>query len=189
MTPKTLFLLVGKSIAGDHEAFEQLLLSQKSAILFYIRRMTDCPEDAKDIHQEVSFRLYQNIGTLKRPDAFCPWLRTIVARECIRHLASRSHCLLIGSLAEWEPLLVETDSDYNPFARLERIELYSALESALGSLREPIRNMFHMRYTKEMRCRDIADSVGINTGAVAVTLFRAKEQLREDLQGRGISGV
>jgi len=189
MTTDNLFLLVGKSIAGDREAFEQLLLSQQPAILFYIRKMTNCPEDAKDINQEVSFRLFQNISKLKRPEAFYLWMRTIVTRECVRHLASRRYCLSIESLEELDFQFVETDDSRDPFARLERLELYSELESALDSLREPIRNMFHMRYTEEMRCGDIAAYTGINTGVVSVTLFRAKERLRENLHGRGISGA
>ena len=146
--------------------------------------MTKCPEDAKDIHQEVSVRLYENINSLKKPEAFCKWLRTLVSRECIKHLASRKRCVSIETIAEWEMmLLVEKDSELNPFARLERLELGSALESALESLHKPIRDIFHMRYSKEMRCSDIADSTGVKAGTVSVKLFRAKEHLRKILQG------
>ena len=183
MTPPALILLVSKSVSGDREAFEQLLDSQHPTILYIIRGMTDCPEDAKDIHQEVSVRLYEKINSLKKPEAFCKWLRVLVKRECIRHLASRKRCVSIETIDEWETLLVETDSELNPFARLERLELGSALESALESLHKPILDIFHMRYSKEMRCSDIADTTGEKAGTVSVKLFRAKEHLRKMLQG------
>jgi len=189
MISKTLIPLVSKSVAGDREAFEQLLLSLHPTILFHIRKRTDCPEDAKDIHQEVSFRLFQHIASLKRPEAFFKWLRAIVAHECTRHSASRKPCLSIENVVGWEAFHIETDADCNPFARLEKLELGSALESALESLHEPIRNIFHMRYGRDMRCRDIAAFIGKDPGAVSVTIFRAKAQLREVLCGRGISGA
>ena len=181
MSKQILLLLISKSVDGDHEAFEQLLLSQKSIIRWLIHRMTNCREDAEDIHQEVAVRVYQHLPSLKRPESFGMWLRAIVVNECNKHLASQKRCLSIETFPEWETLLVETDSDCNPFARLEKLELGHAIKSAIENLREPVRNMFHMRYNKNMRCRDIAISTGLKAGTVSVSMFRAKKLLRKKL--------
>ena len=180
--PQKLIPLIRKSVAGDREAFEQLLHSQKPNIFYIIRGMTDCPEDAKDIHQEVSVRVYQNIASLKSPEAFFAWLRTIVVRECLRHLASRKHFISIEALTESNPVLVETDTNCNPFAHMEKHELCSAIASALESLHEPLRDLLHMRYGRDMCCNDIAAATGMKSGTVSVSLFRAKQQLRKKLQ-------
>jgi len=189
MTKQLLIPLVRRSVAGDLEALEQLLLSQNPLILWLIRRTTDSPEDAKDIHQEVSFRIFQNIATLKSPEAFCTWLNAIVAHECIKHLAGHVHCVSIDEFDEEELFIVETDAHYNPSAHLERLELNSTVEAALESLTEPFRSIIHMRYNRDMCCREIADFTGMNTRAVSVALFRAKEKLRDSLGGRGVFGA
>jgi len=174
--------LVVKTIAGDREAFEQLLHSQKPLIRYIIRRKTDCPEDAEDILQEVSLRIFMHITSLRCPEAFISWMKAIIVHECLRHFASNRHCVSINTIAEYENLCVETDPDCNPFACFERLELYDALHSALEKLQEPLRKMFYMRYKKGMCCSDIAASIGLKTGTVSVKMFRAKKQLRKMLR-------
>ena len=173
--------LVNKTIAGDREALELLLLSQKTFILRLIKNITSCREDIEDISQEVSFRVFQHIESLKHPEAFGSWLRTIVVRECRRHFSAKNRCLSVETVAEWENHFIDTDSDCNPFANMERLELNSAIKTALESLRDPIRKMFYMRYDNDMCCREVAASTGMKTGTVSVTMFRAKKILREKL--------
>ena len=176
MTKQNLLLVI-KTIAGDREAFETLLQSQKSLIRWLIRRRTDCPEDAEDIHQEVSLKIYQHIATLKCPEAFSSWLRTIVVRECARYFDFKKRCVHIEPILELENHCVETDSDCIPALYTERLEFCAALESAIESLQEPKKRLFNMRYRKGMCCSDIAASTGLKTGTVSVKIFRTKKQL------------
>lgn len=188
MMSQSLITLVSKTVSGDRDAFEKLLISQNGLILWIIRGMTDCPHDAEDIRQEVSIRMFRYIAKLKRPEAFGSWLRTLVVRECRRHYASLKSRIPTDTLPEPETLPAETDPDILPFAHMERLELKSALESALKGLREPARKMFHMRYEKNMSCSDIAAATGVKTGTVSVTLFRVRVRLLEILDGGCVNG-
>ena len=177
MISQTLVSLVNKTAGGDHEAFKQLLISHNPLIHWLIQGRTNCPEDAEDIKQEVSIRIFRHIPSLKRPEAFISWLRTIVIRECDRHIASRRHCLSIETIDDRERLFIETDSDYDPLAHLERLELCSALKTALKTLREPFRNIFYMRYCEDIRNCDIAAVTGVKAGTVSVTAAMTTEMV------------
>ena len=182
MTSKPPLSLVIQAVSGDREALEQLLISKYPLILFIIRKMTDCLEDAEDIAQEVSARVFQHIAALKSPEAFDSWLGAIVKRECDRYHALKKPCLSVETLYDWENLFVETDSDCIPAERVEQDEFNAVLVYALEDMNEPFRKIFHMRYRKNMRCNEIAARTGLNAGRVSVALWRGKEKLREKLR-------
>jgi len=185
MTNQILSLVI-KTISGDREAFEKLLLSQSALIRWLIRKMTDCPEDVEDIQQEVSIRIFQHIASLKRPEAFNSWLRILVVHECKRYLTPRKLCVPIETIPEQEDHFIETDSDCIPAAHMEKLELKHLIDSALAMLPETIRKMFYMHYDKDMCHDDIGAVFGIKPGTVNVTMFRAKGHLREILSNGGI---
>jgi len=186
MIQHSIYPLVRKTAAGDREAFEQLLRSQNDLILWIINKMTDCPEDAEDIRQEVSIRIFLHIASLRYPEAFGPWLRAIVIHECIRHIEAQRQCQSVETLADWEDKIVDHDPDCNPFASMENHELCDAVRAALESMHEQMRQVFRMRYCEDMQYRDIADSADMKPGTVSATLFRAREKIREVLRLSGI---
>jgi len=186
MIQQTIQPLVLRTASGDHDAFEQLLRSQKDLIYWIIRKMCDCPEDAEDIHQEVSIRVFQNISSLKYPEAFGAWLRSIVLHECVRFLSLKKKHISIETIAEWENLFADHDADCNPLARVEKLELRGALKSTYDSLKEPIQKMVNMRLGMNMRCSEIAEIIDVKAGTVSVALHRAKERLRKKLRSGGI---
>jgi len=181
MTSQPLLSIVSQAISGDNEALELLLILKYPFIFWIIRRATNCIEDAEDITQEVSIRVFKHIAELKSPEAFDSWLRTIVRRECCRYLTAKQPCFSTETLYEWEDLLVETDSDCIPAAHMELDELNAALVFALEDMNEPSREVIYLRYGKNMRCREIAAITGLSAGRVSVELWRGKEKLREKL--------
>ena len=195
MSQKILLPLIVKAVAGDREAFEQILVLQNSLILWIIRRNIDCPHDTEDIRQEVAIRIYENISSLRKPEAFGSWLRTLVNNECYRFIEWRKNGLEHENIEELKKsdscsvFFIETDTDSIPFAYVEKLEFATEFESAMKSLPGPGRTLFHMRYAQDMCCQDIADSTGMKAGTVSVTLHRAKEKLRKKLSGRSISGA
>ena len=189
MTHHSLHPLVKRTVAGDREAFEKLLLSQKAFIFWTIRKMTDCREDIEDISQEVAVRLYRHIASLRSPEAFGSWLRTLIHHECLRFFAKQKQCHALEALEGWENHFVETDKDCIPVSYVERHELGADLTKAFETLPESVRKIFFMRYCKDMHYRDIASAAGVKTAKVSVTLFRAKIHLRKSLCPGSVSGA
>jgi RNA polymerase sigma-70 factor (ECF subfamily) len=184
MSNEILISLVGKTISGDHEAFEQLFLSQQQAIAIVIRRMTTCPQDIDDISQEVAIRIFRHISSLKCPETFGAWLRKLVIHECARHFATRNPITFFesGSLDELENMFAEADADCIPFAHVELLELYAEILAALSKLPKTVRKVAALYCFEKMRYREIAARLGIPVGTVCADLYRARKQLREKLQ-------
>ena len=181
MATQQTLLLISKTVSGDSDAFEQLILSQKNIIFFIIRRLTDCPEDAEDISQEVALRVFQYIGSLKCPEAFGSWLRKLVIRECMRHLAARRPSDPFEDLMDHENQFPETDPDCLPAIYVERLELRSEILTAFAHMPVTLQKVAVLYYLSGMHYREIAEFLDLTIGTVSAYLFRARKFLSEAL--------
>ena len=179
-TPQTL-LLISKTISGDSDAFEQLILSQKSIIFYIIRRLTNCPEDAEDISQEVALRIFQRISSLRNPEAFGSWVRTIAIRECMHHLAARRPTDPFEDLLDHENQLPETDPDCLPAIYVERLELRAEILAAFTLMPVTLQKVAVLYYLSGMHYREIAEFLDLTIGTVSAYLFRARKFLSKAL--------
>lgn len=173
--------LINRTISGNREAFEQLILSQKNTISFQISRVTKCREDIEDISQKVAIQVYQRIGSLKYPEAFTSWLKTIVSRECSRHFKSSDQSVSIEDVPGYEDYFHETDTDYLPHVYAEKAEQSKEITKAVNKLPETSRKMVVFHYNGGMTYKEIADRMGVTVSNVSVNLFRAKKRLRGEL--------
>jgi len=176
----TIHHLVLKTASGDHEAFEQLFLSQRDIIAYKIRRQINCPEDVEDITQKVALRVFLKIGSLLHPEAFGSWLDTLVVNECNRHFQTKDQTTSLEELPEYENLLIETNTDYLPNAHTERVELKAEIWNNLNRMSEKTKDMFSMHYEYGMCYREIAQYLGMTIGTVSSYMFRAKKRLRKE---------
>ena len=178
----TIKSLINKTISGDRDAFEQLILSQMGAISMQIRNMNNerCQEDIEDIRQEVIFKVYQNISSLKYPEAFTSWLKTIIVRECFKHSKIGSQPISFEDISD-DMYFKETDDACLPSDHTERAEQSKEIIEALKKLPEAPRSMMQMYYYEEKSYKKIADDMDITIGNVSANLFRAKKRLRKEL--------
>ena len=181
MKDQTLSALVRKTISGDPEAFEQLMISQDKPIAMKILRITNRPEEIDDIKQKVALRIFQKIETLKSPEAFSSWMNTIIERECIRHLSTKDPAIPLENPLDVEGIVIETDAEYLPLAHIESKELYEDIHKVLDRMPEATRQMMILHYEYEMGYKEIADVMGAPIGTVSANLYRGKTRLRRDL--------
>ena len=176
--------LVCKTAAGDREAFERLLAMKKNFITYKILSIIKNQNDVEDIAQEVAMRLFQNMYSLKNPEAFNGWLGTIITRECLRYFEAKKKHFSIEDFTENEEIenrFFETDTDYLPSAHMERTELQGKIKTAIGHLPEQNRKMLQLHYESGKRCREIAAIMGLSTGVVCAYLYRARKRLQKEL--------
>ena len=181
MPQSYLMPLVLKTASGDGEAYEQLILSQKNNIAFAIRRITDCPEDVEDISQNVAILVYQGIGSLKRPEAFPSWLRTLVVRESLRIIKARIQAEPLEPGDDLDIRFAETDMDCLPTMYAELLELRADIRSALARMPETLSKVLTLHYLRGMCCREIADFLDTTIGAVSAYLFRARKRMKMEM--------
>ena len=181
MSKSSVLDLVSKTVSGDREAFEQLMASRKNTISLKILKKTKCPYEAEDIGQKVAIRIYQNIKTLRCPEAFDSWLNKLIVRECLRHFAAKDPAIYLEDSDLPGYMFVETDTEYLPLAHVESLELKEEIKDALARMPEATRNMVVLHYEKEMGYREIADRMGVTVGTVSANLYRARNRLRKEL--------
>ena len=176
--------LISKTISGDIEAFEQLILSQMDSISFQIRGMNMIKNqaDIEDISQDVAMRIYQNINSLKYPEAFTSWLRTIIVRECLRCREDGGDQLVYLEDIQAEVLFQETDETCLPSLYAERAEQSKEIIEAMKKLPEALRNMVAQYYCEEKSYKNIAEDMDVAIGNVSINLFRARRRLRKELR-------
>jgi RNA polymerase sigma-70 factor (ECF subfamily) len=66
--------LVVQAIAGDEDAFAQLVLHYQGVIKSYLYRLTACREDAEDLAQEVWIRVFTQLGKAAGYSSVRTWL-------------------------------------------------------------------------------------------------------------------
>ena len=174
-------LLVVRCQTGDEEAFARLLDRFGPRTLRYLRRLVD--DDAEDVHQEVWFRVYRDIGRLAIPAAFVTWLLRTTRHAAIDHLRRRrrAHELLDDIAAE---SIGQSEApamtDAIGLAADDRIDL-ADLKSAIDALPSLHREVLLLRYQEDLSYEEIAVVVGCSVGTVKSRLHHAKRRLQTSI--------
>lgn len=75
-----------RAAAGDHGAFEALLLICRPALRRVIRRLVGHPDDTEELVQESVLRAWESIATFRGEARFGTWLCAIGTRQALDHL-------------------------------------------------------------------------------------------------------
>lgn len=78
--------IVKQAIAGNKEAFEQLLILEEEKLFYTALSYVGQKEDALDAIQEAACKAYLSVHQLKQPEFFTTWLFRILIHECYRLL-------------------------------------------------------------------------------------------------------
>ncbi|MBM3889901.1 MAG: sigma-70 family RNA polymerase sigma factor [Verrucomicrobia bacterium] len=164
---------VERVLAGDTEAFAELLQRHQSAVYTHLWRMVRRPEDAMDLAQETFVKAFKYLAHYNPRWAFKTWLMTIATNTAINFIQKRR--LQTVSLEEVAEPVVEP-------ARHDAKDLKPALLAALARLPEKARAMFNLRYQEELSLAEIGAVLGESLANVKVTLHRARRFLKAELE-------
>lgn len=122
--------------------------------------------DCADAAQNAILRAWEKLDTLKRPEYFKTWLVRILINECRALLRGRGRFV---------PLEQDENAPEPPG--------YSELYAALAALDEKYRLPVTLHYIEGFRTSEVASMLGLPEGTVKTRLRRAREILREELEG------
>jgi len=167
--------LVERAQRGDHDAFA-LLAGASIARLDAAARLILRDHDlARDAVQEGFVRAWRNLPTLRDPDRFDAWLRSLVSRSCIDVLRRRSR----------RPIEVELmTSDSPAIADMASVIAdRDLLDQALRRLAPEQRAVVILHYYLGMPLPDVAAALGIPLGTAKSRLHRSLAQMRAAIDG------
>ncbi len=166
--------IIARVIAGSKDAFGILIARYSDPLYRHALGMTGSPDVAEDILQASFIKAYQHIGEVR--GRFDAWVFRIVANACKDWLKNirRSH------LSYDEDDQPSTFS--SPEEEMDRSELRTDLEYALGRLPASLREAFVMKHVEGRSYEEMAVLLDTTVGALKMRVHRARETLQQLLE-------
>ncbi len=164
--------LIGWSLAGDAEAFVDVVRRHEVAIGAYLTRRVGA-DLAKDILSEVWLAAFGSRSSYDRsfPDAR-PWLFGVARNTLRRHWRNRPAEDPLPDMADFE-------GGWDPWPGVdERIDGASALRTALMGLRPAEREVLTLMVWEGLSTAEAARALGIPSGSAYRYLHQARQTLR-----------
>ncbi len=177
-------VIVDRVLAGDKEAFGELVHRHERRVYRTTLAVTRNPEDAEDAMQDTFLKAYQHLAEFQRASRFSTWLTRIAVNEGLQRLRRRrnpeSLDELVQSEEEMMPRQVE-DWHENPEQIYAREETKNLVERAIASLPAAYRIVFLLRDVEGLNTEEAAEALDLSIPALKSRLLRARLMLREAL--------
>jgi RNA polymerase sigma-70 factor (ECF subfamily) len=161
---------------GDLDAFEALFRRHQREVYGWIVRLVRDPAAAEDLTVETFWRIYRAHARFDPARSFEPWARRIATNAALDHLkTARLETDLTDGLVS-PPL---------PHPGISE-ELRRKTARAFCRLPPKLKVAAMLALIEDQPYKEIADALGISTGAVKVRVFRALRFLRKELKRQGI---
>ena len=176
--------LVARSLAGDPEAFEDLVRLYYDRVRALVHHHLHREDDLDDALQEIFLRAYQALPSFRKRSNFYTWLFRIASNYCVDRLRKRR--LELVSLDDPETrdsvearLREHRDNPEESYSRSERVKL---VRIALGRLDPLFNSILILREIEGLSYEEIVETLGINIGTVKSRLARARAELKKVLE-------
>ncbi len=184
--------LVARSVGGDHDSFNQLILRWERPIYALAYRTIGREEDARDVCQETFLRAFRALPKFRREAKFSSWLYRIALNLC-RDWARKERRAPLVQLPE-DMDLMEMAVSAEPSESIEdlvaRKDLTRRVEKAMALLPEEQRTAIVLKEYHGLTFQEIADLVGCPLSTVKTRLYQGLTVLRRELaRSPGSSGV
>lgn len=182
-------VLVQKCLSGDRQAFAVIVQRYQKQIYSLAYRLTNNPDDAQDLAQEVFIKVYQVLAKYDGNRPFFPWMYKVATNVCYTQLRRKpSQEVPLDKIIEFGPLVpVSPDG---PESQFERKELQRLVHQALAELPENYRVPMVLRYLEEFSYQEIADAMDLPLTTIETRLYRGRSLLQKRLNlilERGVS--
>lgn len=175
--------LVARSMAGDHDSFNQLVTRWERPIYALAFRVLGREEDARDICQETFLRAFRAMPGFKGEAKFSSWLYRIALNLCRDWIRRRRRQPVVD---------VPEDVDLSDLAALQgpsesiedlvaRRRLSEAVGLAMAQLPEEQRTAIVLKEYHGLTFQEIADLQGCPLSTVKTRLYQGLSQLRRAL--------
>jgi RNA polymerase sigma-70 factor (ECF subfamily) len=179
--------LVARSMGGDLDSFNQLVLRWERPIYALAYRVIGREEDARDVCQETFLRAFRALGGFKGQAKFSSWLYRIALNLC-RDWIRRERRQPLAQTPEGVDL-VELAGEAEDTESIEELvarkEIGAAVAKAMALLPEEQRTAIVLKEYHGLTFQEIADVVGCPLSTVKTRLYQGLTVLRRELAKGG----
>src|SRR5574337_201107 len=179
--------LVDRALAGDTQAFEDLVRRHECRVFRTALALIGNVEDAEEALQDTFLSVYQHMGEFRRDSRFTTWLTRIAMNAALQKLRRRRDTVSLDDPAatevEFMPRRFEIWHE-NPEQLYAAREIRRIVEEAIAVLPPAYRVVFVLRDVSEMDTVEAAEVLGLTISALKSRLLRARLMMRETLAER-----
>jgi RNA polymerase sigma-70 factor (ECF subfamily) len=180
--------LLARAIAGDAQAFEQLITPLQQPMYGYALGLCGDPHLAEDLCQEAFIKGYRGISEFAGNAALGTWLYRILHNTWLDQLKKRRRQALDMATPNLDvdgvsPLFSdEAVARYQ--AQVRGADARDSLGEALASLSPTLRSVLVLREVNGLSYGEIASVTGLAVGTVKSRISRGRRTLRQFLVSR-----
>jgi RNA polymerase sigma-70 factor (ECF subfamily) len=186
--------LVARSVQGDSESFNQLVLRWERSIYALAYRTLGRDEDARDVCQETFLRAYRGLHAFKGQAKFSSWIYRIalnLCRDAIRRerrapLVAVSEGIDPTELAAQQPSPAPSVED-----QVAQAELGRHVAAVMRRLPEDQRTAILLKEYHGLTFQEIAEVTGCPLSTAKTRVYQGLNVLRRELaqSARGLAEV
>lgn len=179
--------LIEQAKKGDVTAYNRLVLAHQQVVYNVAYRIMGQPQVAEDMAQESFIAAYEALNKFRHGN-FKAWLLRITTNRCydeLRKYKRRPQSSLDELTEENESFAFMRDPDEGPEAFQQRVEMVRAIETCLQGLPDEQRITAVLCDVEGYDYNEIARITRVSLGTVKSRMSRARQKLRDCLQGFG----
>lgn len=180
--------LVQKTLDGDMDSFSVLVERYQKQIYSLTYRLTNDPEDAQDLAQEVFIHIYKVLGKYDQERKFFSWMYKVATNVCYNALrrGKNEQTVALEKVIEMIPLI--SSSETHPEEYFQRRETQEIVRNAVAELPDKYRLPLVLRYLEDLTYKEIAEYMDLPVTTIETRLYRGKSMLQKKLQILGEGG-
>ena len=175
---------------GNGRAYAELMATYKDSLYLLLLRMTRNTTTAADLTIETFGKAFLQLERYAPTGTFSSWLYTIGMNTYIDHLRKRKLDTVPlsntsheegGGVIEYQIPSEQLD----PEEKLIKSERDEALKQIVEQMKEPYREIIHLRYYEDLSYEEIAQRTHVPIGTVKIRLSRAKNLIAAVVKKQG----
>ncbi len=167
---------------GDRDAFARLVEATRNSVVSIALAIVRDTDLARDIAQDVFLATWRDLGALREPRSFLPWLRQATRHRAYHVLRTERRRRRRVTLADSdEQLAAAVDPRLGVDATLVAEEDRLALSTVLDELPAETREVVLLYYWEGESSAQVAELLGLSEAAVRKRVSRARRALRSSL--------
>src|SRR2546423_13846400 len=181
--------LVAKSIGGDADSFNELILRWERPIYALAYRTIGREEDARDVCQETFLRAFRALPGFRGQAKFSSWLYRIALNLCRDWIRRERRTPIVQPPEDVD--VMELAAASQPSESIEdlvaRHDLSRAVERAMALLPDEQRTAIVLKEYQGLTFQEIADLQGCPLSTVKTRLYQGLSVLRRELARSGVA--
>lgn len=188
--------LVTSYLKGDEKALETFYLRYERMLYGYIYRKVRNSDVTQDLFQEIWMKIVKNMGKLGTFSQVKSWVFRIAHNHIIDYYRKEGRRKGIYSMnnpvdssgeghSTFEDMLSDPQVQH-PLQKLRLEEFEQCLDEALLTLSEEQREVFSLRYEKDLKFKDIAEITQAPLNTVLGRMRTAVRKITDFFKNKGV---